>query len=309
LGTSIVKIENLSHRYSRDWAIRDINFEIDQVGVLGLLGSNGAGKSTTMNILCGVLNQTEGNVYIDGINLRQNPEEAKKLLGFLPQNAPLHLDLTVEEYLTYCAFIRDIEKDKVRQAVNNVMERCGVTHFNKRLLRNLSGGYRQRVGIAQAIIHNPKLVVLDEPTNGLDPNQILEVRKLIKQIAEDRAVIFSTHILSEVHAICQEIKMIESGRMVFADTMDSFNNYIMPDTMLVFMDNPPAKEELVAIPGITGVEVLPDRSIRLRFKASGSISKQIVTMSVQRGWELKEIMLEKSSLDEVFAQLSNKKTI
>ncbi|OOQ56724.1 ABC transporter ATP-binding protein [Mucilaginibacter pedocola] len=303
---SIVTIENLSHRYTRDWAIRDINFEIDKVGILGLLGSNGAGKSTTMNILCGVLNQTEGDVYIDGIDIRQQPEEAKKMLGFLPQNAPLHLELTVEEYLVYCAEIRNVDKHQIKQAVAEVMEKCGVAHFAKRLLRNLSGGYRQRVGIAQAIIHKPKLVVLDEPTNGLDPNQILEVRKLIKEIAEERAVIFSTHILSEVQAICKEIKMIENGRMVFADTMDAFNNYIMPDTMLVFMDNPPATEELSAIPGITGVELLNDRSIRMRFKASADISKKIITMSVQQGWELKEIMLEKSSLDEVFAQLSNK---
>ncbi|MEJ2884130.1 ABC transporter ATP-binding protein [Pedobacter sp. GR22-6] len=308
MNQSIVKIENLSHRYSRDWAIRDINFEIAPVGILGLLGSNGAGKSTTMNILCGVLNQTEGNVYIDGIDLREQPEEAKKLLGFLPQNAPLHLDLSVSEYLTYCAHIRNIDPEKVQKAVEEVMEKCGVAHFGKRLLRNLSGGYRQRVGIAQAIIHKPKLVVLDEPTNGLDPNQILEVRKLIREIAEERAVLFSTHILSEVQAICKEIRMIESGRMVFADSMDAFNNYIMPDTMLVFMDNPPAKEELMAIPGITGVEMLNDRSIRLRFKASSSISKELIKMSVHKGWELNEIMLEKSSLDEVFAQLSNKST-
>ncbi|TCD00961.1 ABC transporter ATP-binding protein [Pedobacter psychroterrae] len=305
---SIVKIENLSHRYSRDWAIRDINFEIDQVGILGLLGSNGAGKSTTMNILCGVLNQTEGNVYIDGIDIREQPEEAKKLLGFLPQNAPLHLELTVEEYLIYCAEIRNVEPANIKQAVNEVMEKCGVAHFANRLLRNLSGGYRQRVGIAQAIIHKPKLVVLDEPTNGLDPNQILEVRKLIKEIAEEHAVIFSTHILSEVQAICKDIKMIESGRMVFADTMDAFNNYIMPDTMRVVMDNPPPQEELMAISGITGLELLNDGSFRLRFTASSELSKQLVTMSVQRGWELKEIMLEKSSLDEVFAQLSNKKS-
>ncbi|RYE22180.1 MAG: ABC transporter ATP-binding protein [Sphingobacteriales bacterium] len=303
---SIVKIENLSHRYTRDWAIRDISFEIDKTGILGLLGSNGAGKSTTMNILCGVLNQTEGNVYIDGIDIRQQPEEAKKLLGFLPQNAPLHLELTVEEYLIYCAEIRNVDKNNIKQAVAEVMEKCGVAHFANRLLRNLSGGYRQRVGIAQAIIHKPKLVVLDEPTNGLDPNQILEVRKLIKEIAEERAVIFSTHILSEVQAICRDIKMIENGRMVFADTMDAFNNYIMPDTMLVFMDNPPSVEELGAIPGITGVDTLNDRSIRLRFTATPDISKKIITMSVQQGWELKEIMLEKGSLDEVFAQLSNK---
>jgi ABC-2 type transport system ATP-binding protein len=300
----IVRIEHLSHKYTSTWAIRDINIEIYQTGIVGLLGSNGAGKSTTMNILCGVLNQTEGNVYIDGIDIRQQPEEAKKLLGFLPQNAPLHLELTVEEYLTYCAFIRNVEKSKVKQAVKEVMEKCGVAHFATRVLRNLSGGYKQRVGIAQAIIHQPKLVVLDEPTNGLDPNQVLEVRKLIKEIAEERAVIFSSHILSEVQAICKDIKMIESGHMVFSDTMDAFNNYIMPETLLVAMDNPPPEEELAAIPGVTGVELLNDRSIRLRFKASSAISKQIVTMSVQRGWELKEITLEKSSLDEVFAQLS-----
>jgi len=305
MNQSIVTIKNLSHRYTRDWAIRDINFEINKVGVLGLLGSNGAGKSTTMNILCGVLNQTEGEVLIDGIDIRNEPEEAKKLLGFLPQNAPLHLELTVEEYLTYCAEIRNINKHKIKQAVAEVMEKCGVTHFSKRLLRNLSGGYRQRVGIAQAIIHKPKLVVLDEPTNGLDPNQILEVRKLIREIAEERAVIFSTHILSEVQAICKEIKMIENGQMVFADTMDAFNNYIMPDSMLVTMDNPPADNDLLAIPGITGLEQLNDRRIRLRFKASPDISKEIITRSVHQGWELKEILLEKSSLDDVFAQLSN----
>ena len=307
MNHSIVKIEHLSHRYSRDWAIKDINFEIAQVGILGLLGSNGAGKSTTMNILCGVLNQTEGNVYIDGIDLREKPEEAKKLLGFLPQNAPLHLDLTVSEYLTYCAHIRNIELSKVTASVDAVMEKCGVAHLAKRLLRNLSGGYRQRVGIAQAIIHQPKLVVLDEPTNGLDPNQILEVRKLIREIAEERAVLFSTHILSEVQAICKDIRMIESGRMVFADTMDAFNNYILPDSMLVFMDNPPVREELLTIPGITGVEFLNDRSIRLRFMASTSVSKELIKMSVHKGWELNEITLEKSSLDEVFAQLSSKK--
>lgn len=303
---SIVKIENLSHKYTRDWAIRDISFDIDKVGILGLLGSNGAGKSTTMNILCGVLNQTEGNVYIDGIDIREKPEDAKKMLGFLPQNAPLHLELTVEEYLLYCASIRDIDKKTEKKAVEEVMEKCGLTHFRKRLLRNLSGGYRQRAGIAQAIIHKPKLVVLDEPTNGLDPNQILEVRKLIREIGEERAVIFSTHILSEVQAICKEVKMIESGQMVFADTMDAFNNYVLPDSMLVFMDNPPSVEELSALPGITGVEFLNDRSIRLRFAANKEVPKLVISTSVQRGWELTELTQERTSLDEVFAQLSNK---
>jgi ABC-2 type transport system ATP-binding protein len=303
---NIVRVENLSHKYSKNWAIEDINFEIGQQGVLGLLGSNGAGKSTTMNILCGVLNQTQGSVFIDGINLRQYPEKAKRLLGFLPQNAPLHLDLTVDEYLTYCAFMRDIEKKDVKEMVEASKAKCGITHFSKRLISNLSGGYRQRVGIAQAIIHRPKLVVLDEPTNGLDPIQILEVRKLIKEIAEERAVIFSTHILSEVQATCDNIRMIEGGRMVFADTMEAFNNYIMPNSLLVFFDNPPALAELESIEGVIHAELLNDGSIRIRFKASDTISKRIVELSVNNGWQLSELLFEKSSLDEIFAQLSNR---
>jgi ABC-2 type transport system ATP-binding protein len=303
---TIVKIEHLSHRYSRNWAIRDINFEISQHGVLGLLGSNGAGKSTTMNILCGVLNQTEGTVLINGIDLRKKPEEAKKLIGFLPQTAPLHFDLTVDEYLTHCAHMRLMEKKEIPAALEEAKQRCGITHFSERLLRNLSGGYRQRVGIAQAIIHKPKLVVLDEPTNGLDPNQITEVRALIKEIAEDRSVIFSSHILSEIQATCRDVKMIEDGRMVFSDTMDAFNNYVEPNSMLVSMDQPPSAEEFHATPGITGVEFLNPVKIRLTIDRTPDISQRLIAISVEKGWGLREISLEKSSLDEVFAQLSKK---
>ncbi len=187
---SILKIRNLSHRYTKTWAIKDINIEITKSGILGLLGSNGAGKSTTMNIMCGVLKQKEGEVYINGIDLKKHPEEAKKQIGFLPQTPPLHMDLTVDEYLLHCADIRLMDKKTIPSALAVAKDRCGISHFSKRLIRNLSGGYRQRVGIAQAIIHTPKLVVLDEPTNGLDPNQILEVRSLIKDIAKERSVIF-----------------------------------------------------------------------------------------------------------------------
>jgi ABC-2 type transport system ATP-binding protein len=304
MSESIVKIEGLSHRYSRAWAIRDISFEINQTGIVGLLGSNGAGKSTTMNILCGVLNQTEGRVLIDETDIRENPERAKKSIGFLPQNAPLYLDFTVDEYLTYCAHLRLIQKEKIKKAVQTVKERCGVAHFSKRLIGNLSGGYRQRVGIAQAIIHKPKLVVLDEPTNGLDPNQILEVRSLIKEIAEERSVIFSSHILAEIQATCRDIIMIEGGRIVFSDTMAAFNNYIEPNSLVVHLEAPPAVAELSAIPGITHVEPISDKHFRLKFGADPDISEKVVQLSVERSWRLKEITLEKSSLDEIFAQLS-----
>jgi ABC-2 type transport system ATP-binding protein len=306
MGNSIVKIEGLSHRYATAWAIRDISFEINQTGIVGLLGSNGAGKSTTMNILCGVINQTAGKVYIDGIDLREDPESAKKQIGFLPQTPPLYMDLTVDEYLTHCAWLRLIEKDKIKEAVEAAKERCGITHFSKRLIKNLSGGYRQRVGIAQAIIHRPKLVVLDEPTNGLDPNQIIEVRALIKEIALDRAVIFSTHILSEVQVLCKEIKMIEGGRVIFADTMEAFNNYVEPHSVLAHMGNPPATDELLTIPGVTSVDFLTERQVRLFFDGDQDITQRIIAASVHKGWQLKEISLDKSSIDEIFAKLSNK---
>ncbi len=154
--TSILKTVQLSHKYSSTWAIRDINLELNQAGVIGLLGSNGAGKSTTMNIICGVLNQTEGAVLINGVDLREDPELAKQNIGFLPQNPPLYTDLTVDEYLHYTAELRKMEKHTIREAVQEAKEKVGITHFSTRLIKNLSGGYRQRVGIAQAIIHKPK---------------------------------------------------------------------------------------------------------------------------------------------------------
>jgi ABC-2 type transport system ATP-binding protein len=303
---SIVKIEHLSHRYTSSWAIRDINIEISQSGIVGLLGSNGAGKSTTMNILCGALNQTEGNVFINGIDMREEPTRAKMEIGFLPQNPPLYMDLTVDEYLNYCAGLRLMPKDKMKPAIKEAKERCGIDHFSNRLIRNLSGGYRQRVGIAQAIVHRPRLVVLDEPTNGLDPNQIIEVRALIKEIATDRAVIFSSHILTEVQVLCKEIRMIESGRIVFADTMDAFNNYVEPHSMLLHLENPPSEAELLKIPGITKADFLTERQVRVYFNGDQDISERIIATSVQNGWRLREISFDKSALDEIFKQLSSK---
>ena len=299
----VLKIENLSHRYSVQWAIKDINFEIPGKGIFGLLGSNGAGKSTTMNIMCGVLKQTEGNVFIDGINLRENPVEAKKNIGFLPQKAPLHLDFTVDEYLTYCADLHMVDKKQIRAAVDEAKARCGITHFSKRVLRNLSGGYQQRVGIAQAIVHKPKFVVLDEPTNGLDPNQITEVRHLIKEIAEERSVLLSTHILSEVQATCRNIKMIENGQMIFSGSIEEFDNYIQPNTLLVELDTPPMECDLL-MPGISKVETLSERRFRLRYDGDQDTAKRVAETCVTRGWGLIELVIEKSSLDAIFAQLS-----
>ena len=260
-----------------------------------------------MNIMCGVLKQTRGEVYINGVSLRDNPVEAKKHIGFLPQKPPLHLDLNVDEYLTHCAYLRSVEPKHIKAAVDEAKSKCGIMHFSKRLVRNLSGGYQQRLGIAQAIVHNPKFVVLDEPTNGLDPNQIVEIRNLVKEIAEERAVMLSTHILPEVQVTCDQIRMIESGKMVFSGTMDEFDNYIKPDSLVVLMDAPPSESELRAIPGIVSVENLTEKRFRLHFDTTDMITERVIETSVANGWHLQEINLEKSSLDVIFAKLSGKK--
>ena len=302
----VLKVERLSHRYSIQWAIRDINFEIPAKGIYGLLGSNGAGKSTTMNIICGVIKQTEGQVFVKGIDTRVDPVGAKRLIGFLPQKPPLYNDLTVEEYLTHTARLRWVEKDKLKPAVEEAMEHCGISHFRKRLIKNLSGGYQQRVGIAQAIVHKPDLVIFDEPTNGLDPNQIVEVRHLIRDIAEERTVILSTHILTEVQAICDRIMMIEEGRLVFMGTVEEFDNYITPNTLCVSFVDAPATEALSRIEGVQGVEELGPGRFRLRFADAQEVTDQVVRESVSRGWRLSELRVEKSSLDNIFAELSKK---
>lgn len=301
---SILKIDNLSHRYSAAWAIREVNLEIDQTGVIGLLGSNGAGKSTTMNIVCGVLNQTEGHVFIDGLDNRKHPEAAKQQLGFLPQNPPVYTDLTVDEYLTYCAELRLMKSSSIKAAVEEAKEKCQIAHFSSRLIRNLSGGYRQRVGIAQAIIHKPKLVVMDEPTNGLDPNQLIEVRKLIREIAQESTVLLSSHVMSEIHLLCREVIMIEGGRIIFSDTMDAFNNYMQPNSLVINVDNPPAQSALLAIEGATKAEFLTDKKIRLYFNGDQDITERVIAASMQQGWRLREINLEKGLLEDVFRQLS-----
>jgi ABC-2 type transport system ATP-binding protein len=302
----ILKTENLSHRYANAWAIRDINIEIDDTGIIGLLGSNGAGKSTTMNIICGTLNQTEGNVYINGIDVRKQPEAARKEIGFLPQTPPLYTDLTIDEYLTYCAELRLMQKRSIKPAVEEAKERCGLTHFSSRLIKNLSGGYRQRVGIAQAIIHKPKLVVMDEPTNGLDPNQLIEARKLIREIGEEHTVLLSSHILSEINLLCREIIMIESGRVIFADTMDAFNNYARPNTILILMDSPPLKEALLKLPGVVQVEFITGKQVRVYFNGNAEeVGERLIATSVAEHWRLREINVEKELLDDVFRQLTD----
>ena len=212
----------------------------------------------------------------------------------------------MEEFLAFTANIRRIPTGEVAEAIKVVMGRCGLSHFCKRLVRNLSGGYQQRLEIAQAIIHNPAFVVLDEPTNGLDQNQIVEIRHLIKEIAEEHTVILSTHILSEVQPTCDYIRMIEQGNMVFSGTVEEFDNYIQPNTLVVSLGALPLVADIEALPGVVRVEELGGPRFRIQFSDVKEAINSIVEASYTRDWQLMELQQEKSSLDTIFAELSKK---
>lgn len=303
---SILSVSNLSHSYNsgKNWVVNSLNFQIEDCGVVALLGSNGAGKSTTMNIICGVLNQTKGKVLINGYDIQSDPIKAKSELGFLPQTPPLYLDLTVSEYLIHCARLRHITESDIPESVQKVMDKVSISHFKNRLLKNLSGGYRQRVGIAQAIIHSPKLVIFDEPTVGLDPNQIIEIRKLIREISKNCAVLISTHILSEVQQICQDVIMINSGSMVFSGSMIEFRDLLKPTAVLAKFGTPPNPEELQSIHELERWEYKEDASMRLIFKEGFMDTDIIIKKSVENNWDLKEINVEQIPMDDIFSKLS-----
>ena len=300
----ILRVEHLSHTYSIQWAIKDINFELPRGGVCALLGSNGAGKSTIMNIVAGIIKPTKGDAFVEGINVGERPMEAKRHIGFLPQFAPLYKDLTIGEYLSYCAAIHDVPEAQIASAVDEVMERCGISHFRKRLIRSLSGGYRQRVGIAQAVIHHPALVILDEPTNALDPNQVVEVRQLIKEISTESTVVLSTHILSEVVAVSDHILMIEKGTMVFNGSIHDFHSSFEPDILVTVFHNKVEEDGLARLEGVSGVKKVSENTYHLHFRDSRDIVESLLKANAERGWGLAEMWIEQPSLESVFNELS-----
>ena len=248
----MIKIEHLAKQYGRIKAVNDISFEIHDGEIVGFLGPNGAGKSTTMNILCGYLSCSAGKAEINGMDILENPLEAKKQIGFLPEQPPLYMDMPVEEYLN---FIYDL-KDTTLKRDEHLAEICevtGIAHMRKRLIRNLSKGYKQRVGIAQALIGNPSVLIFDEPTVGLDPKQIVEVRNLIRSLGKKHTVILSTHILSEVQAVCDRIIIISKGTIVANEKTEEISKAVTNVSKLTAKICGPEKEILSAIRSLAGV--------------------------------------------------------
>lgn len=303
-SNSILDVCGVSHRYAQNWAVQDIEFKIESPGIFGLLGSNGAGKSTIMNIICGALYASQGDVLIHGHSIRREPQLAKQHLGFLPQQAPLHLDFTVDEYLHYCAELRGVSPVAKNKLIEEAKGKVGVTRFSKRLIGALSGGYRQRVGIAGATLHKPRLVVFDEPTNGLDPVQVREVRKLIRDIAEERAVLISTHVMSEVEALCDEIKMIEGGRVVFEGGVDDYLSIIKSNAIVARFESPPDLGALESIQGVLEVHPSPAGTGKVKLMVDGDpddVCRSLIGLCLEKKCGLIEVSIEKSELEQVFA--------
>jgi len=301
---SLIRVEHLSRRYGDNLAVNDVSFEVKRGEVLGFLGPNGAGKSTTMQMLTGNLAPTTGAITINGIDMLASPKAAKLALGFLPEQPPLYRELSVDEYLTFCARLNRIAKSEVSRAVARAKERCGLTEVGGRLINNLSKGYQQRVGIAQAIIHSPDVVILDEPTVGLDPIQIREIRKLIRDIGGEHSVILSTHILPEVQATCDRVQIINKGELVLSDTIDGLTRRMQTSSLVVALRQPPAIETLQALPGIDAVERLEDGRLRLSHAPEANPAESIVEHAVAEKWGLYELTPERLSLEDVFVNIT-----
>lgn len=298
-----VVVNELTRLYGEREAVSNLSFNLKQGEVLGFLGPNGAGKSTTMKMLTGNLAPSAGSVKICGVDMMENPKEAKALIGYLPEMRPLYKEFTVDEYLTIAARLHKVSAKHIKKAVEHAKERCGLTHMSKRLIENLSNGYQQRVGIAQAIIHNPMVVILDEPTVGLDPIQIRDIRALIKEIGQEHSVIVSTHILPEVEMVCDHVQIIDKGKLVFNGGIDVLKRQRVGNKLLLGFRQTPSLDALLAIQGVTEAEAVDDM-VRVRFADNQAPNELIVEASVKNGWGLYQIAPDQTSLEDVFVQLT-----
>ena len=300
----LVKVENLYRYYDATAAVRDLSFELRQGEILGLLGPNGAGKTSSMQMLSGNLAPTSGRILINGIDLLDEPKRAKAAIGYLPEQPPVYPDLTVDEYLEYCGRLHRLPASKLTSARASAKERCGLKDMGRKLIGNLSKGYQQRVGIAQAILHAPAVVILDEPTVGLDPIQIREIRGLIRELGREHGVILSTHILPEVQAVCSRVQIIHKGRLVFNDSLAALAARQEVTSILFVCRETPDVKLVRAIPGVEDIEVLGPGRLRVRFAAGHEPAEDLAEAAMRHDWGLKELTPEYKTLEQIFVELT-----
>jgi ABC-2 type transport system ATP-binding protein len=307
----VIEVHHVTKRYGRVTAVDDVSFRVEQGEILGFLGPNGAGKTTTMRILTGYMPATDGRATVAGYDVFTHPIEAKRRTGYLPEAPPLYPDMTVREYLDFVAKIKGVPAPERRERVRSVMERTRVADMAARHCSKLSKGYRQRVGLAQALIHNPEVLILDEPTAGLDPKQIIETRDLIRSLGGDHTIVLSTHILPEVAQTCQRVVIINKGRVVAVDTPDNLTARLRgAETMYVHIDSEGADAApvLQAIPGVTRVVASDGRgpvgAYEVESGRGTDVRREIARTVVSRGWGLLELRPMRMSLEEIFLQVT-----
>ncbi|UCH52375.1 MAG: ATP-binding cassette domain-containing protein [Pseudomonadota bacterium] len=300
--SALVEVSHLARAYGDLQAVKDVSFSIRKGEVLGFLGPNGAGKTTTMQILSGNLAPSAGSVTIAGHDLLEEPRAAKSKIGYLPEQPPLYRELTVDEYLDYCAALNRIPRGERKAAVDKAKERCGLREVGRRLIGNLSKGFQQRVGLAQAIIHLPPLVILDEPTVGLDPIQIREIRALIRELGREHGVILSTHILPEVQATCDRVQIIHQGELVLNESIGNLERHMKGASLTVAFRTPPDVEALKAIAGVSAVKPEQAGRFLLLHDADNNPTDAIMRLAGERNWGLYEIRPGRVSLEQLFVE-------
>ena len=285
-------------------AVDNISFEVRRGEVLGFLGPNGAGKSTTMRMITGNLAPSHGRITINGIDILERPKQAKAHIGFLPELPPLYRELSVDEYLQFCARLNRIERGKQAMAINTAKQRCGLDTVGRRLIGNLSKGYQQRVGIAQAIIHSPAVVVLDEPTVGLDPIQIREIRHLIRELSSEHSVILSTHILPEVQATCDRVQIINQGKLVLNDSIEGLVRHMQTSGLRLRTQHDIDEKCLLAIEAVLAVEPLEDGLWHIQHQPENNPAAQVAQVVVEQAWGLLELTPERRTLEQIFVDIT-----
>jgi len=307
----VIEVQGLTKRYGPFTAVDNVSFKAERGEILGFLGPNGAGKTTTMRVLTGYMPPTEGKAIVAGYDVLEQPIEAKRRTGYLPETPPLYPDMTVADYLAFCSRIKGVPRSERSSRVRTVMERTRIADVAKRHCGKLSKGYRQRVGLAQALLHNPEVLILDEPTAGLDPKQIIETRRLIKELGGDHTVILSTHILPEVSQTCHRIVIINRGRVVAVDTPDNLTARLRgSETMYVQVDamGDDVQASLSAVPGVTRVTASDKRETVAGFEVESEsgrdVRRELASAVVGRGWGLLELRPMRMSLEEIFLQVT-----
>ena len=309
----MIEVENLTKRYGPTLAVSDVSFQVQKGEILGFLGPNGAGKTTTMRIITGFLSPSAGSVRVAGIDVAESPIDAKRHIGYLPENPPVYTDMTVNEYLTFVGRIKGVARSELKQRVGEVSEKCAVTDVQHRQIGKLSKGYRQRVGLAQALIHNTDILILDEPTAGLDPKQIIETRELIKGLAGQHTVILSTHILPEVSKTCQRVVVISKGSVVAMGAPEELTARLQGyGSVLVTVDGPAAEimGKLQTMPGVNLVEPVDAAGARVTLEVHTEKNKDVraemARAIVGAGWGLLELKSSGMSLEDIFLKLTTR---